>query len=73
MLLFSLVQSGATSPAAIFAPCSEVPGLMETVDRLRGEGETVICALPGQAGTAADMGCDRELILEGGQWKVKKI
>ena len=73
MLLFNMADAVETPRKGIFAPCSEVPGLVEMTERLRSEGEIVINALPGQTGTARDMGCDRELVLVGGQWKVKII
>ena len=73
MLLFAMGQAEETACKGVYAPCSEVPGLVETIERLRAEGEIVINALPGQKGAAQEMDCDRELVLEGGQWKVKKI
>lgn len=73
MLLFNLAEAVDSGRKGIYAPCSEVPSLMETIDRLRAEGEIVICALPGQNGGAREMACDRELVIEGGQWKVKKV
>ena len=73
MLLFNMGQAQESVSRGIFAPCSELPGLTETVERLRAAGEIVISALPGQAGAAREMDCDRELVLEGGQWKVRKI
>lgn len=73
MLLFSLGQATVAPRKGICAPSSEIPGLMEAIERLRAAGEMVLCALPGQGGGAHDMGCDRELTLESGQWKVKKI
>lgn len=72
-LLFNLASGADEKPAGIFAPCSEVPGLREMIDSLREQGETVICELPGQHGGAADMGCDRELVIESGGWKVKPV
>jgi ATP phosphoribosyltransferase regulatory subunit len=57
----------------VFAPWSDVPGLQEAIDALRSEGNIVICQLPGQKGGAADMNCDRELLLEHGRWITKKV
>ena len=71
--LFNLAVRDDERPKGIFAPCSEVPGLREMIDSLRRDGETVICELPGQRGGAVDMGCDRELVIEGGSWKVKQL
>ncbi|HEY7840789.1 MAG TPA: ATP phosphoribosyltransferase regulatory subunit [Gammaproteobacteria bacterium] len=72
-LLYSLAPRPAPRRTAIFAPASEVPGLQETIDALRADGEIVVCELPGQHGAAADLGCDRELVLERGRWVVKKL
>jgi ATP phosphoribosyltransferase regulatory subunit len=71
--LFALGRVDASGPGRIFAPCSELPGLPEAVAALRASGEVVIGALPGQSGGAAEMGCDRELVLQGGKWKVRQL
>lgn len=72
-LLFTLFPAATARPAGIFAPCSEVPGLIEAIDGLRREREIVIQELPGQHGDAISMGCDRELVLEHGRWIVRKL
>jgi len=72
-LLFSLIPKADDTRKPIFAPCSEVPGLTEMIDKLRDQREIVICELPDQVGNASQMCCDRELILKNGIWKVKKI
>jgi ATP phosphoribosyltransferase regulatory subunit len=72
-LLFDLVARPEPVHSAIFAPVSAVPGLYEAINSLRNSGERVIYQLPGQAGDARAMGCDRELVLEAGKWKVRKI
>lgn len=71
--LFELDSRNEPRPKGIFAPSSEVPGLREMIDSLRAEGNIVICELPGQRGGAAEMGCDRQLVIEGGSWKVKQL
>ncbi len=71
--IFSLAKQEEQSGAAIFAPCSEVPGLNEMVESLRAQGEKVIFELPGQAGSAGDMACDRQLELKNGKWTVTAI
>jgi len=53
--------------AAIFAPSEADPA---QVQALRASGECVICALPGQAGGASEMGCERELRKVGAEWVV---
>jgi hypothetical protein len=37
---------------------------------LREAGEQVVWALPGQNGDAEDLGCDRVLAMQQGQWMV---
>lgn len=63
----------ATDGGAVFAPADDAPALAEAVRALRTAGERVIVALPGQHGGAREMGCDRELVGQGGDWAVKKL
>jgi ATP phosphoribosyltransferase regulatory subunit len=56
---------------AILAPAEEDALLYATVKELRQAGERVVCALPGQSGDAATMGCDRVLANEKGSWVVR--
>jgi ATP phosphoribosyltransferase regulatory subunit len=56
---------------AILAPAEEAAALRVTVQELRRAGERVVYALPGQAGDAATMGCDRLLVNEQGGWVIK--
>jgi ATP phosphoribosyltransferase regulatory subunit len=56
---------------AILAPAEEDAALRATVRELRRAGERVVGALPGQAGDAATMGCDRVLVNEKGSWVIK--
>ena len=56
---------------AILAPVDEDAALRATVQELRRVGECVVPALPGQAGDAATMGCDRILVNEKGGWVIK--
>jgi ATP phosphoribosyltransferase regulatory subunit len=58
---------------AVFAPADADQVLQQTIADLRKQGECVISALPGQSGTAADMGCDRVLVQDAGNWAVKPI
>jgi ATP phosphoribosyltransferase regulatory subunit len=59
--------------AAIRAPWGEAPELRAAVRRLREQGETVVCALPGHDHEVQEFDCDRELRAEGGQWVVKPL
>jgi ATP phosphoribosyltransferase regulatory subunit len=58
---------------AVFAPAVDAPALAEAIRALRAADERVIVALPGQAGGARAMGCDRELVEQGAGWVVKKL
>ncbi len=56
----------------IYAPASSDPTLQETINALRNQGKVVIQELQGQQATGYEMGCDKELVIEQGQWLVKK-
>jgi ATP phosphoribosyltransferase regulatory subunit len=56
---------------AILAPAEEDAALRTTVTELRRAGERVVYALPGQAGDAAAMGCDRVLVSDKGGWVLR--
>jgi ATP phosphoribosyltransferase regulatory subunit len=58
---------------AILAAHGDDPGLQQTIARLRGAGERVVSALPGSRVAAAELGCDRELVKQGGAWVVEKL
>jgi ATP phosphoribosyltransferase regulatory subunit len=62
---------GRTYPrAGIFAPASSDAALLSKMETLRAEGLRVVQALPGQVGDAAAMGCNEQLVQDGGKWKV---
>jgi ATP phosphoribosyltransferase regulatory subunit len=44
--------------------------LRAAVEGLRAGGEVVVWDLPGHDGTRGELDCDRELVLQGGQWVV---
>ena len=58
---------------AILAPAEEDAVLRATVKALRGAGERVVWALPGQAGDAVTMGCDRVLVNDSDGWVIKPL
>jgi ATP phosphoribosyltransferase regulatory subunit len=72
-LLFNLISRPARMTSSILATGLEMPGLHDAVNELRNQGERVIYQLPDQVGDAREMGCDRELYLDDGQWKVRKL
>lgn len=61
------------APAAIRAPWSEEPALRAAVRRLRLQGESVICLLPGHDVEGEGFNCDRELVAQDGEWVVKAL
>ncbi len=67
-----LIETAETIPAprAIFAPAGSDPAMLKYIGELRQQGERVIQALPGQQGDAAAMGCEREIVNQGGSWTV---
>lgn len=58
---------------AILAPGVDDPALHAAIARLRRQGQRVCMALPGQSGTAQEMGCDRALEQHEGTWLVKTL
>ncbi len=58
---------------AIFAPAGDEGRLEAAVAALRSQGARVVVALPGQAGGAHAMGCDRQLVRESGTWVVRPV
>jgi ATP phosphoribosyltransferase regulatory subunit len=59
--------------AAIRAPWNQSPELREAVRRLRAEGHTVVCALPGHEQETQEYDCDRELIEVAGHWVLRAL
>lgn len=59
--------------AAIRAPWGESESLRAAIARLRGQGETVVCVLPGHESEIDEFHCDRELTEVAGQWIVSAI
>ena len=59
--------------AAIRAPWAESPVLRTAVRRLREQGETVVCVLPGHEHEGQEFDCDRELAETSGQWTVRAL
>lgn len=59
--------------AAIRAPWGEDPGLRQAIRRLREQGETVVCVLPGHEHEVQEFDCDRELVQAADQWAVKAL
>lgn len=71
--LKTLIRLSGEAPyqvRAILAPYEDDSALDQVVGELRAKGERVVSALPGQSGTARELGCDRELKLVSGIWCV---
>lgn len=64
---------GGHPPVAIRAPWAEELSWRAAVRRLRQQGESVICLLPGHAMEGEGFECDRELVKQGGDWVVKAL
>jgi ATP phosphoribosyltransferase regulatory subunit len=58
---------------AIRAPWGEAADLRAAVARLRSQGETVVCVLPGHEQEIDEFNCDRVLVQAGGHWVVQAI
>lgn len=59
--------------AAVRAPWSLDGRLASAVARLRRQGETVVCVLPGDGNRVDEFDCDRELVEADGQWVVRAL
>ncbi|MCG3189572.1 MAG: ATP phosphoribosyltransferase regulatory subunit [Burkholderiaceae bacterium] len=58
---------------AIRAPWSEDADWRSAVRRLREQGETVLCILPGHEPEAPGFACNRELAAVGGRWVLRAL
>lgn len=73
--LKSIADSVAASQRrlAVRAPWNEDADLRAAVRRLRGQGETVVCMLPGHEHEGDEFDFDRELVPVAGQWALRAI
>jgi len=67
------LASQAPAHGAVRAPWGEDEALRAAVRRLRVEGHTVVCTLPGHEHEAQEYDCDRELIAVDGRWVVRAL
>jgi ATP phosphoribosyltransferase regulatory subunit len=67
------LSAGKRLAAAIRAPWAEDAALRATVRRLREQGDTVVCILPGHEHEGQEFDCDRELVAVGGAWAVRSL
>ena len=59
--------------AAIRAPWGDAFDLRASIARLRAQGETVVCVLPGHESEVDEFHCDRTLVQAAGQWVVQAL
>ena len=71
--LIMLAPQQGEDTGAIFAPNVDDPDMDAFIAKLRRQGRRVCMELPGQSGTAKEMGCDRILELCDGVWQVKTL
>jgi len=67
------LQPTAEQPGAVRAPWSDDPGLAQVVADLRQAGQIVVRVLPGHEQEQQEFACDRELVSEGGAWKLRAL
>ncbi len=63
----------SSAHAAVRAPWNQSPELRKVVRGLRGEGHTVVCALPGHEQETQEYECDRELVEVAGRWVLRAV
>ena len=71
--LLAAIAAPESRRTAIRAPWSEDPALRQAVRRLREQGDTVVCILPGHGHEGEEFDCDRELTAVGGQWVLRAL
>ncbi|MFU8787688.1 MAG: ATP phosphoribosyltransferase regulatory subunit [Methylobacter sp.] len=59
--------------ALIFAPCGDDAALHEKIRDLRAEGHAIVQQLPGQTGTAQELGCTSVLEQDHQKWVVRPL
>ena len=70
-----LAANSASPPCrtGIRAPWAEDADLRQAVRRLREQGETVVCILPGHEHEGEEFDCDRELVAIDGHWVIRAL
>lgn len=57
----------------VLAPWSPDPGLQQALIALRAAGRRVLTWLPGQSGSATEMGCREILVARDGHWRLEPV
>ena len=65
--------AAAAAPTAIFAPAVTDAAQWQAINELRSNGETVVCGFAGQSHADMTIVCDRELVMDAGQYRVQAI
>jgi len=68
--LLDMLKAPAMMQTGIFAPSGSDGDLLSAIEKLRATGECVIVELPEQVGSAAELGCDRKLVMKNDCWEV---
>lgn len=69
----SAVASPEPRRMAVRAPWGEDAGLRAAIRSLRGQGDTVVCILPGHEHEGEEFDCDRELVAVDGRWVLRAL
>jgi ATP phosphoribosyltransferase regulatory subunit len=69
----SAVVSPEPRRMAVRAPWGEDAGLRAAIRSLRGQGDTVVCILPGHEHEGEEFDCDRELVTVDGRWVLRAL
>ncbi|MBU3577323.1 ATP phosphoribosyltransferase regulatory subunit [Polynucleobacter sp. UK-Kesae-W10] len=72
LLTLANLSPSNTRKLAILAPWTQDAALDKAIADLRSRGEVVVQVPAGQVVEAAEYVCDRELVLQGNSWEVKK-
>lgn len=73
MTLLRLSKRPFATPDLIYAPATADAGLSRTIDELRSQGGRVVQAFPGQQDQPATLGCNKQLVQDGNEWKVAVV
>lgn len=68
-----LVKVNGRGVGAIFAPATDDSSQWSVIGRLRAEGEVVVCGFGGQGAADVNADCDRQLVFEAGEYRVKSL
>ena len=66
-------SAGVRLRTAVRASWGDDAGLRSAIRRLREQGETVVCVLPGHEHEGDEFDCDRELLAVDGQWVLRAL